>query len=279
MADSWPARLEDVVDLPSVPPPAAAAALSLQDESIEKLLDVLKAHPSVAANVLRAARVAGLPPPPEATLRGSVLGLGFVHVRNLLVGASILRSFDAFFAGAPYTREAFWRHSIAVGIVAARLGRAAGEFSGSIAFLAGLLHDVGKLVLDRHCRAAWSAALRMSRDARLPLHEAERRMIGGNHAAIGSVLLESWKLPDEVVQTVRWHHAPEGCPGASRRVATLLHVADFLCIGRKAGYGGNEYPEPPGAAVLRELRITEEVREDALRGLDEDPLVTSLLKA
>ncbi len=278
MGSPWPARLEDVVDLPSVPPPAAAA-LSLEGGPIEELLAVLKAHPPLAANVLRAARVAGLPPPPEPTLRGSVLRLGFVHVRNLLVGASLLRSFDAFFAGAPYTREAFWRHSIAVGILAARLGRAAGDLSGSIAFLAGLLHDVGKLVLDRHCRAAWSAALRMSRDARLPLHEAERRMIGGNHAEIGAVLLESWKVPPEVVLPVRWHHAPESCPGPSRRMAWLLQAADACGIERRVGYGGNEYPEAPPPAVLRELGITEELREDALRGLDEDPLFTALLKA
>jgi putative nucleotidyltransferase with HDIG domain len=273
----WPSRLDEV-DLPSVPAPAAAA-LALPEGApppIERLLDVLKAHPPLAANVLRVARTAGLPGGQDTTLRGSVIRLGFVHVRNLLVGASLLRSFDAFFAGAPYTREAFWRHSIGVGIVAARLGRAAGV-SGSIAFLAGLLHDVGKLVLDRHCRAAWSAALRMSRDARLPLHEAETRMIGGDHAAIGAVLLESWKVPEEVAVPVRDHHRPEASPAPHRRVSMLLQIADFLCIERKVGYGGNEWPEMPSPFFLDELKITETVREAALDGLDRDPLFASLL--
>lgn len=272
----WPARLEDVVDLPVIPPPAAAA-LSMENAPIEGLLDVLKAEPSLAINVLRAARTTGLPRAPETTLRGSVIRLGFVHVRNLLVGASVLRSFDSFFAGAPYTREAFWRHSIGVGVVAARLSRAAGDVSGSIAFLAGLLHDVGKLVLDRHCRAAWSAALRMSRDARLPLHEAEKRMIGGDHATIGAVLLESWKVPEEVAVPVRWHHQPEACPAPHKRVSMLLQIADYLCVERKVGYGGNEFPEMPSPLYMDELKITEDVREAALEGIDGDPLFASLL--
>jgi putative nucleotidyltransferase with HDIG domain len=272
----WPARIEDVVDLPVIPPPAAAA-LSMENAPIEGLLDVLKKEPSLAINVLRAARTTGLPRSPETTLRGSVIRLGFVHVRNLLVGASVLRSFDSFFAGAPYTRESFWRHSIGVGVVAARLSRAAGEVSGSIAFLAGLLHDVGKLVLDRHCRAAWSAALRMSRDARLPLHEAEKRMIGGDHATIGAVLLESWKVPEEVAVPVRWHHKPEACPAPHKRTSMLLQIADYLCIERKVGYGGNEFPEMPSPLYMDELKITEDVREAALEGVDGDPLFASLL--
>ncbi|HEX7897166.1 MAG TPA: HDOD domain-containing protein [Planctomycetota bacterium] len=271
----WPARLDDVVDLPCVPAPAAAA-LALDDGPIEGLLDVLKAHPPLAANVLRFARTAGLPRGDDATLRASVIRLGFVHVRNLLVGASMLRSFDAFFAGAPYSREAFWRHSLGVGFVAARLGRGAGV-SGSIAFLAGQLHDVGKLVLDRHCRAAWSAALRMSRDARLPLHEAEKRMIGGDHAAIGAALLQSWKVPEEVAVPVRDHHKPDACPAPHRRVAMLIQIADYLCVERKVGYGGNEWPELPAPAFLDELGITEPIREAALDGLDRDPLFASLL--
>ena len=274
----WPACLDDVVDLPSVPAPAAAALALVAGEPppIEGLLDVLKAHPPLAANVLRVARTAGLPRGQDTTLRGSVIRLGFLHVRNLLVGASLVRSFDAFFAGAPYTREAFWRHSIGVGIVAARLGRAA-DVSGSIAFLAGLLHDVGKLVLDRHCRAAWSAALRMSRDARLPLHEAEKRMIGGDHATIGAVLLESWKVPEEIAVPVRQHHAPDACPAPHRRVAMLIQIADYLCVERKIGRGGNEWPEMPSPFFLDELRITEAVREASVEGLDRDPLFASLL--
>lgn len=272
----WPAKLEDVADLPSIPAPAAAA-LALEDAPVEKLLDVLKTDPSLAISVLRAAKTAGLPRSPETTLRGSVIRLGFVHVRNLLVGASVLRSFDAFFAGAPYTRESFWRHSIGVGVVAARLSRASGDVSGSMAFLAGLLHDVGKLVLDRHCRAAWSASLRMARDARLPLHEAEKRMIGGNHAEIGAVLLESWKVPEDVAVPVRWHHRPDGSPEPHRRTAMLLQIADYLCIERKVGYGGNEFPEMPSPRYMDELKITEDVREAALAGLDSDPLFASLL--
>lgn len=282
MADSpWPARLDEVADLPVIPE-TAAAALALhpgERSAIDELLDVLKKNPPLAAHVLKLARSAGLPRAPETTLRGSLLRLGFVHVRNLLVGASLLRSFDSFFAGAPYTREAFWRHALGVGIVAARLARGSGEVSGSIAFLAGLLHDVGKLVLDRHCRAAWSAALRMSRDARLPLHEAETRMIGGQHATIGTVLLESWKVPPEVAVPVRWHHHPAEAPPEHRKAAKLLQIADYLCIERKVGYGGNEYPEMPSPFHMDELKIDPAVREGAMEGLDGDPLFASLLSA
>ena len=283
MSDPHPGiRLGDVGDLPTIPVLATRAlAISGDFEApIDALLELLRLDPPTAAKVLRVANSVWFHRGHSVTdLRAAVVRLGFAHVRNILVGVSVLKTFDRFFSGAPYSREDFWKHSIGVGIVAARLGREASNLSASSAFLAGLLHDVGKLVLDRQAREPWDAALRMSRQYRLPLHEAESRIIGCDHATLGGGLLDQWGIPAEVADPVRAHHQPDACPLPRRRTAMLLQVADVLCIEHRVGYGGNEHPERPSAKVFDSLRLTDGVCRAAVEGLDLDPLFVALLAA
>jgi putative nucleotidyltransferase with HDIG domain len=275
-------RLGDVGDLPTIPALATRAlAISGDYEApIDALLELLRLDPPSAAKVLRVANTVWFQRGHRVTdLRAAVVRLGFAHVRNLLVGVSVLKTFDRFFSGAPYSREDFWKHSIGVGIVAARLGREASALSASRAFLAGLLHDIGKLVLDRRLRESWDAALRMARQHRLPLHEAEARVVGCDHATLGGGLLDQWRIPAEVADPVRAHHQPDACPLPHRRVAMLLQVADVLCIDHRIGYGGNEHPERPSPQVLDALRLTDGLCRAAVEGLDLDPLFAVLLAA
>ncbi len=272
--------LRSVGDLPTIPAIAARALVIAGDveSPIEALLDLLSRDPPLALKVLRVANSVWFQRGRSVQdLRSAVVRLGFSHVRNILVGVAVVRSFDAFFAGAPYSRDDFWKHSIGVGIVAARLAKTGGELSASSVFLAGLLHDVGKLVLDRQFRESWDAALRMSRDYRLPLHAAETRVLGCCHATIGGGLLDLWNIPAEIADPVRSHHQPDACPQAQRRSAMLLQVADVLCIDHRVGYGGNEHPERPAAAILNSLRLTEGLLREAVEGLDHDPLFATLL--
>jgi HD-like signal output (HDOD) protein len=275
-------NLAAVGDLPTLPV-VAARALSITGDleaPIEAVLELLRMDPPLAAKVLRVANSVWFQRGRSVSdLRSAVVRLGFAHIRNILVGVSVLRSFDAYFAGAPYSREDFWRHCIGVGVVAARLGREAADLSASSAFLAGLLHDVGKLVLDQQLRDPWDAALRMSREYRLPLHEAEARVVGCDHATIGGGLLDLWRIPAEVADPVRWHHRPDGCPAPHRRAAMLLNAADYHCIEHRVGYGGNEHPERPGASILAALRLTEDGCRTAVEGLDRDALFAALLAA
>jgi len=279
-----PLRLGEIKDLPTLPAMAAMALAVAEDpgSTASDLLRVILSDPPIAARVLRVANsvffqrsVGG-----EVTdLQTAIVRLGFSNVRNLLMGISVIRSFNAFFVDAPYTREDFWVHSISVAALAGRLGRADERISSSTAFVSGLLHDIGKLVLDRYYRDPFTHALRLAQSERIPLDEAERRRFGSDHAAIGGDLLDTWRFPRELSDPIRHHHDPERCPERHRVHAMLIQAADYLCNSHGIGYSGNAHPAIPPARTFELLRIREEEVESHLEALRNEPLLIALLPA
>jgi HD-like signal output (HDOD) protein len=276
-------RLGEIRDLPTLPSMAATALAVAEDPSstASDLLRVILTDPPLAARVLRVANsVYFRREGSEITdLQTAIIRLGFSNVRNLLMGVSVIRSFNAFFVDSPYTREDFWVHCISVGALAGRLSRADERLSSSTAFVVGLLHDIGKLVLDRYRRDSFLQALRLAQGERLPLDEAERRRFGTDHAAIAGDLLDLWNFPRELSDPIRWHHDPGQCPERHRMHAMLVHVADFLCDARRLGYSGNDHPVKPPAHYFEALRIREADLEAHLDALREEPLLIALLPA
>ncbi len=278
---AWPFAFGALSDLPTVPS-MAALALSVAedpDSTASDLLRVIMSDPPVAARVLRVAnsvyfkRGGG-----EVTdLQTAIVRLGFSNVRNLLMGVSVIRSFDAYFVGAPLTREDFWIHSIAVGVLASRMAGRSENLCSSTAFVAGLVHDLGKLLLDRHARAAWNRSLAVARERRVPLCEAERETLGADHAAVTGALLAAWRFPSEISEPVRWHHDPPSCPEAHRLHAYLLQAADSVASSRRIGSGGDEHPEALSRDCLQALEMGERDVEEAVLSLEGEPLLRLLL--
>lgn len=278
---AWPFPSGSLSDLPTIPSMASLALAVAEDpdSTASDLLRVIMSDPPVAAKVLRVAnsvyfqRGGG-----EVTdLQTAIVRLGFANVRNLLMGVSVIRSFNAFFVGAPFSREDFWVHSISVGVLASRLSGANESLCASTAFVAGLMHDLGKLLLERNARASWERALSLARERKIPLDRAERETVGADHAALAGALLEAWRFPKELSEPVRWHHDPRSCPEVYRLHARLVGVADAACSARRLGYSGNDHPEPPSRESLGEIEVTEPQLEAALRSLEGEPLLGLLL--
>jgi putative nucleotidyltransferase with HDIG domain len=274
--------LNDIPDLPTLPSVAAQAMAVAEDPSASAsdLLRVLMSDPPLAAKVLKVANSVHFHRGRDVTdLQTAIVRLGFANVRNLLMSVSVVRSFNGWFVGAPYSREDFWTHSIAAGALALRLASGGERLSASTAFITGLLHDVGKLVLDRYARDGFLHAIRLAQGAGIPLREAERKRFGRDHAEIGGELLAAWRFPRELREPIRWHHDPAGCEAAHRPHAVLLQAADWLASSRRLGYGGNEHPERPSDASLRSLGLDDARAGELVRDVEKDPLLQSLLPA
>jgi putative nucleotidyltransferase with HDIG domain len=221
-------------DLPPLPA-AAARALSLArdpDSSSEDLARVVATDPALTARVLAMSRsVTYLRRQPPRTLQEAIATVGLRALRRILLAASARAAYRADDAVA----QALWAHSLATGLAADELSKATGGAAAAgDAFIAGLLHDIGKLVLHLSNPAAF-ATLGVFDEGE------ERRLFGTTHAEIGGRLAEKWGLEPDIVEGIRAHHDAGASP-----LAACVATADRLAI--EIGYGSTAAHGQPGAS-------------------------------
>ena len=256
----------------------ALAVAENPSSTASDLLRVIMSDPPLAAKVLRVANSVHFHRGYDVSdLQTAIVRLGFSNVRNLLMGVAVIRTLNPYFAGAPYTREDFWVHSIAVGVTASHLSGQSEQLCASSSFVMGLLHDIGKLVLDRTSRDRFTQSLQLSAGAKIPLHESEKVRLGCDHAQVAGELLSAWQFPRELVEPVRWHHHPEKCDAAHRPHAIILQTADWICNVHGLGRAGNHHPAAPDAAALIRLRVTGRSISSIVEAVKNEPLLHLLL--
>jgi putative nucleotidyltransferase with HDIG domain len=123
----------------------------------------------------------------------------------------------------------FWQHSIFCGLAAKSLANASGKVTSDFAFVAGLLHDVGQLVLFHEQPGQMRVALDMVSDPRnaMEMYQAEQAVFGFDHMQLGGALLRAWHLPERLQECVEFHHRPGAAKQYPVEVA-LVHIANGL---------------------------------------------------
>ena len=139
--------------------------------------------------------------------------------------------------------ESFWRHSVGCGLTAKMLATYRREANVELFFTAGILHDLGRLIMfQKEPERALEAMMRAKEENKL-LYIAEREIFGYDHAAVGRVLVQSWKLPPRVEEVVAFHHSPAA---ASRFPVetSIVHVADVVTHVMRLGNSGESCVPP-----------------------------------
>ena len=231
-------------DLPPAPQTLSAIwnALGQGSSSASSVADVLQRDTALSAKVLRLANSAYFALPRPATeVRTACVLLGFDTIRAMAVGVAALDALSAK-VGRGLDLEAFWRHSLGVATAAQSLARQAGMEGAGTAFCAGILHDVGKLVLATLAPDRYAVL-----DGPAPADRAaEIAAFGADHAEVGSWLGTRWHLADELVTAIRTHHLP---PAQMSRWGAVVHLADAIAHGAAAVAAGAT-SEPPAAEIL-----------------------------
>ena len=223
-----PSDLADgLEDLPSLPAVVMEllGAIEQEDIDISVLARKVALDQALTAKTLRLANSSSFGLQVKVTtIQQAMTFLGFQTTRNLITAAAMTGCFPT--GRCPgFSDKAFWRHSVATAACARVLARRV-RFNQDYAFTAGLLHDIGRLVLVTRYPEHYQAVLaRRSRDDR-ELLAAERAVIGIDHVAAGVALAEYWNFSDTMRQAIEWHHAPER-PGAGF-LATIVHVANAV---------------------------------------------------
>lgn len=197
------------------------------DSSMADIAKAVSQDPSFTVRLLRVANSSyyGFSSSID-TVDKAVSVIGTSRIRSLALSMSVASSF----AGLPndlVSMDNFWRHSLYCAVIARILARRAGKCDPEALFTAGLLHDVGELVIfNRLPEQAKEALLRVldSMDD-LPIHEAERQVLGFDHAQVGAELARQWNLPPLLQECIGCHHAIRDAESYPREVA-LVHLAN-----------------------------------------------------
>ncbi|HET9887627.1 MAG TPA: HDOD domain-containing protein [bacterium] len=223
-------------------PPAPGILMEIWDVvgsengSARKLAEILERDPALTAKLLRLANSAYFAVPrPISDVRSACVILGFELVRNIAISVA---SFDALTrrVGRILDLQAFWCHSVAVGVCAKGLSSVAGLTPGSCAFCAGILHDIGKLVLATHSLEAYARVVERVEHSAGTITDVrliEREELGLDHEQAGLEIARLWRFPAEILSAVGHHHEPWTEPGDSRWSA-LLGAANWMA--RRLGF-------------------------------------------
>lgn len=235
---------------------ALTRILAREDASLPQIVELIERDPGLSARVAQLGSSSFFRVPRAVSgLSGIVSYLGVDIIKTLVLTVEIVGVFGSKTAVPGFSIEAFQAHSMTVAHIARRMldrGDRAEE-----AFLAGVLHDVGRLVLASRCPALLSKSIAASREGGTSLHAAEKAVLGVTHAEVGAYLLGTWGLPLEIVDAVLSHHEADPDPTANLTVAKAIFIANVLAqdpdadVGVARASNPGPRPAPPPSEVTR----------------------------
>lgn len=213
------------------------AVINDPEATAKDLVNIILTDAPLAANVLRLVNSAHYAPRRRiADIQQAVIFIGFDALKELALNQKVCEVFQKAVNINGYTRQSLWRHSVAVAHFAKMIYRREFAEQGENLYAVGLLHDLGIIIEDQFRNSALVEALNIANDERLPLWQAEQRVLGYDHSRIGSVVAQDWQLPDEIIHGIGSHHSPDRAPAEARRVAATICVANHCCQKAEIGF-------------------------------------------
>lgn len=220
-------------ELPSLPSAfiAAVEALSQDDAPASTCIEAIERDQALTVRLLRLANSAFYGAQGQvASVGDAVQMLGLRTVASTLAAISLRATFGSVRCEG-FCFDTYWRHTLCTAISARELARIVSLDPGE-AFLLGLLHDVGKLILAMTSPELEAQALRLCAAEGIALHEAEQRVLGVSHAEVGATVASQWNFPATLVAAIAAHHIPTPLPTAERLdFSHLVLLANHMAHG------------------------------------------------
>jgi HD-like signal output (HDOD) protein len=199
----------------------------------------------------------------------AIIMLGINTVKNLALSTAVLGQLSGKNNFTALNIDGFWRHSLAVGVTAKLIAAKRRKDPKVLEeyFVAGLLHDIGKIPLNNKLSTEYVTALALTDKERLPLYILEERTMDVNHCEVGRLIIKNWNLGQAMEDVVFFHHFVEQYPGPNREVLLTVVAANFFANTNQLGFSGDRYPDKLPPSVFEELGISwddlEEIEEKA----------------
>ncbi len=223
---------KSIKGLPAISPVVSdiAKLMNRPDVSIEKIVKIIEYDPGMTANILRMANSPYFGGAQNInSIRQAIVRLGTKRLFDLAVLSAVYGIIDRPINGYNLPPGELWHHSVAVAIISRKLADHIGLVDPDTVFTAGLLHDIGKVVIARFVEEEFLKIDALSDKTGLSFEEAEKEVLGVDHAEVGSELLNAWDFPPRIVMAVRFHHAPQDLDRSIPEV-DIVHIADMLSL-------------------------------------------------
>lgn len=216
--------------LPTVPAAASRAIQLLNEPEVDmgQVADVLLSDQVMAARIIRIVNSPLYKLLQEIdSVRKALVYLGPQRVFEIILTSCFLELTDSK-SRTPLNMQHCWEHAFGVGLIARKLASYSSTLPGDQAYVAGILHDIGEVILSQQRRDEFTRVLVLSRERDMSLYQAEIEVFGTSHAEVGGLLAEQWRFPEVFIDVIRHHH--DQSTDAMTPLTHLIHIADQICL-------------------------------------------------
>lgn len=251
--------LKEVRDLP---PFSAIAnrALKLTNDPRSSAVDisrVISYDPAFTARVLRMANSAYYGFARKVTtVSEAIVILGYETLKSVVLALTLQNFYDREIKGYGLEKGELWKHSVGCALAARLIANQVKYPNIEEAFIAGLLHDVGKVLLNLFVKEELYQIIEMAGSQGLSFAEAEKRILGFDHQEIGAKVANKWNFNDKIVEAIQYHHRPDRAK-KDPDLTAIVHVADFICLSLGLGVGSDGMLYPLKKEALNQLKLDE----------------------
>ncbi|NDY42198.1 HDOD domain-containing protein [Dissulfurirhabdus thermomarina] len=257
-------RLKEVQSLPTLPPIVSKLNRMVEDEEVtaEQLGRVIEKDQVLTSKLLKMVNSSFFGFPQRiSTVSNAIVLLGFNVIKTLIVTSSIFEVMQESDVG-------LWEHSLGCATAAGILARRRGVKNPEEISTAGLIHDLGKIVVRSELPEDYARVQDLVAARQVAMREAELEVLGVGHGEIGGWLARQWNLPDRLVRPIEAHHHPETA-GEFRELAAIVHFADILVRAVGFGFGGDPWVPPLDHEAWERIKFGRSVAREILAELDD----------
>ncbi|MFZ1985464.1 MAG: HDOD domain-containing protein, partial [Desulfatitalea sp.] len=226
-----PAEIKEAMDHLQPIPQVALKVLRMIDEgghALPKIAEEIRKDQVISARTLKLANSAMFAKARSIeSLDHALVYLGTDQVVKIVISAAVQSYFEQSSSGYSLCKGGLYHHALGCAQVAEALAAKTQKVDPAKAYTAGLLHDIGKVVLDQYVAPAYPLFYRQTMEKNENVLTIERRLLGIDHAEAGCLLAQQWSFPESLVHAIRYHHHP-GKESEFKLLAVIVYVADLL---------------------------------------------------
>ena len=215
--------------LPTVPAAASKAVqlLNEPDVDLEKVADIILADQVITARVIRIINSPLYMLLQEVdSIRKALIYLGPQKIFEIIITSCFLELTDR--QNSSINLDCCWEHSFGVALISKFLAENSGQIKPEKAYVAGIVHDIGEIVLSQQRNEEFLSVLQLSASKQIDLHEAELEIFGASHSEVGALLARQWRFPEEIADVILHHH--DAVTPEMPVLVRIVSVADRICL-------------------------------------------------